>query len=388
MTHAIEPILTPPPPEEIGGRLDKVRRLMAREELDYYVAAHTDNVYYLTNFAYIPFERPFFLVIPAQGRPVLIVPLLEVSHARQRVLLDVEYQTYYEFPAPAGKDHVTALKQVIGDESRVGVESSLSLIAAEQMPGRIEVLDLVDEARLVKSDYEVGRIAYASQVVDVGLAKVVELARPGVQEVTFYSEGTREMMTKVVLEIPGLNFLVSKFTSAVWPEALSAQPHSIPGLFETLGEGGPHVAILAAQVDGYSAEVERTFFLGRVDDRSRRLFETVMEARALAFDMVKPGLHAAQVDGAVYKLFRDRGFEEYILHRTGHGFGITGHEPPWVALGSRGVLEPNMVISIEPGLYVPGQGGYRHSDTVLVTEDGCLAMTQFPDRLEDLVLPV
>jgi Xaa-Pro dipeptidase len=89
----------------------------------------------------------------------------------------------------------------------------------------------------------------------------------------------------------------------------------------------------------------------------------------------------------VLDVLKRRGYGKYILHRTGHGFGITGHEPPWVAVGSETILKKNMVISIEPGIYIPGLGGFRHSDTVLVTEDGCVSLTKWPDRLEELTLP-
>jgi len=384
----IEPIKTPPSSEELEMRMEKVRGLMAREGLDYYVTGHTDNVYYLTNFAYFPMERPFFLVIPMDGIPVLILPGLEVSHAESRVLSRVQYRTYYEFPAPPGQTHADALKNVITGNPRVGIESSLSIAHQAIMPGRLKVIDVIDEARLVKTDFEVGRIAYASQVVDAGLAKCLELSKPGVMELTLYSESVRQMMGMVIMEVPNANLLVSKFVCAVWPKRLSAQPHSVPGLFDQLEEGGPNVIIATAQADGYSAEVERTYFLGRVPEASRRAFETCMEARALAYELIKPGAVAAEVDAAVLNLLKKRGYGEAILHRTGHGFGITGHEPPWIAIGSGDVLEKNMVVSIEPGIYLPDIGGFRHSDTVLITDQGCLSLTKAPDKLEELVLAV
>jgi Xaa-Pro dipeptidase len=388
MATTVEPVTASPSRDELELRMHKVRSLMAREGLDVYVAAHTDNVYYLTNFAYVPFERPFFLVIPAEGKPALIVPLLEVSHAEQRILSDVDYHTYYEYPAPPGKTFVDALHRVVGGGRKVGIESSLSLALKGVMPGKTVVADLVDEARLVKTDYEVGRIAYASNVVDAGMKKVLELSRPGNRVATVYSEGSREMMVKVVMEIPDANLLMTKFVAAVWPKALSAQPHSVPGLFDALETGGPNVAIVTAQANGYSAEVERTFFIGEVPDEAGKLFALFMEARQRAYELVKPGIRAEEVDQQVLGIIRDAGYGDNILHRTGHGFGITGHEPPWVALGGDHVLEENMVISIEPGIYVEGVGGFRHSDTVLVTGDGCISLTRFPDSLEDLVLPV
>lgn len=196
------------------------------------------------------------------------------------------------------------------------------------------------------------------------------------------------MMAKMVFEVPNPNMLVSNFLCGVWPKSLSAQPHSVPGLFDTLEEGGPNVCIVTAQADGYSAEVERTYFIGNVPDEAKAPFDAFMKARALGYELVKPGVPAAEVDEKVLDLIKKLGYGDYILHRTGHGFGITGHEPPWVALGSENVLEKNMVISIEPAIYIPEVGGYRHSDTVLVIDSGCVPLTKARDTLEELILPV
>ncbi len=388
MTQIIEPISTPPTPEELENRLKNVRLKMEQEELDYYISAHTDNVYYLTNFAYFPLERPFFLIIPKEGKLGLIVPLLEISHAEQRILMEVDYFTYYEYPAPEGSTFADVLKKVVAGDKRVGFETSLPFAMKETIPGKLKAVDIIDDVRLIKSDYEIGRIAYASNVVDIGHKKLLELAKPGTPQVTLYSDATREMMAKVLFEVPDVNMLMSKFVAAVWPKALSAQPHSIPGLFDNLEEGGPNVSIVTAQANGYSAEVERTFFLGSASDKDKELFNLFMEARQKAYEIVKPGIRADEVDETVLNIIKKAGYGDNILHRTGHGFGITGHEPPWIAMGSDHILEKNMVISIEPGIYVEGQGGYRHSDTILVTENGCQSLTSVPDNLEELILDI
>ncbi|MBU3914186.1 Xaa-Pro peptidase family protein [bacterium] len=387
MTVIVAPITASPSKEELNLRINNIRSMMVKEELDFYVAAHTDNVYYLTNFAYLPFERPFFLIVPADGKPRLVVPLLEVSHAEQRILIDVDYHTYHEYPAPAGKTFVDALNRIVSSDKKVGIESSLSIALQKTIPGKQVVIDLVDEARLIKTDYEIGRIKYASIVVELGMKKVLELAKPNVQVATLYSAGNQEMMIKVLFEIPDVNMLMTKFVAAVWPKALSAQPHSIPGLFDGLEKGGPNVAIMTAQTNGYSAELERTFFIETVSDKARKLFDVSMEARRKAYELIKPGISGDEVDRQVLQIIKDAGYGDNILHRTGHGFGITGHEPPWIALGSEHVLERNMVISIEPGIYLEGVGGFRHSDTVLVTDDGCVSLTEYPDTLKDLILP-
>ena len=101
-----------------------------------------------------------------------------------------------------------------------------------------------------------------------------------------------------------------------------------------------------------------------------------------------PGARFSEVDKKVRKIIIDAGYENYILHRTGHGMGITGHEAPFLAVGDDRQIVPDMIISIEPGIYIEGQGGFRHSDTVLITETGNVRLTRTPDTLSELTIPL
>ena len=110
-----------------------------------------------------------------------------------------------------------------------------------------------------------------------------------------------------------------------------------------------------------------------------------MAARARAFERTRPGALMSDVDQGVRDVFASFGYEEALLHRTGHSFGVTGHEGPFLAVSYEREIEPGMFFSIEPGIYLRGVGGFRHSDTVLVTETGNVGVTQAPDDLESLV---
>ena len=110
------------------------------------------------------------------------------------------------------------------------------------------------------------------------------------------------------------------------------------------------------------------------------------EARSRAFAMIKPGAKCADIDAVANGFLREKGYGGRLLHRTGHGFGLGNHEGPWVAVGSDEVLKENMIISVEPGIYLPGIGGVRHSDTVLVTGSGYELLTHYPIDLESLVI--
>ncbi|WP_443098611.1 M24 family metallopeptidase [Variovorax sp. CCNWLW225] len=151
---------------------------------------------------------------------------------------------------------------------------------------------------------------------------------------------------------------------------------------------GPHVAMVLTRVNGYAAECERTFFTTSPTQEERERFATMVRAREVAFKMIRPGVACAEIDASVNAFLNAEGFGDFWtrLHRCGHGFGLGNHEPPWIAVGSSHVLAENTLVSVEPGIYASGVGGYRHSDTVLVTRDGYRCLTQVPTGIEALVV--
>lgn len=132
--------------------------------------------------------------------------------------------------------------------------------------------------------------------------------------------------------------------------------------------------------------MERTFFLGMVPEAAQRPFEDMHKARALAYELTVPGNSMSEVDRQVNDFFKSRSYSENLLHRTGHSFGVTDHEAPFLAEGYEHEIQPGMVFSIEPGIYLLGVGGFRFSDTVLVTETGNLKLTHAPETLAELTL--
>jgi Xaa-Pro dipeptidase len=388
MSRLPSPVALAPSREELAMRLGKARRLMQEQGLDYYVVFDPTNIYYLTHFANNVHERPFILVISHQGAPAMLAPLLETSHVKARARCDLEYTTYDEFPAPQGRSWYDHYRGLIQEGSRVGIESTLPVGIAQRTPGDTVLTDIVDEVRIVKSDYEIGRSAHACQVVNLGHEKLLETCHPGVPEGAIYAAASQAMMARIIADIPEANFTVSRVVGAVWPPALSHDPHIIPTITTPMVEGGPHVSIVFAQVDGYAVELERTFFLGTVPERAREPFDVMFEARALAHELASPGACMAEIDRVIRRFIVDRGYGHCILHRTGHGLGITGHEAPYLADGYERELVPGMLISIEPGIYIPGVGGFRHSDSILITDDGCAKLTRAPETLAEVTIPL
>jgi Xaa-Pro dipeptidase len=381
-------ITSPPSKDELNARLESVRTEMRTNNLDYYISFDPINIYYLTNFANNVHERPFILIIPDEGTPTILVPLLEKSHVESRALCDLQYKSYYEFPAPKGQNWFDIYPSLIEKNKKVGIESSLPIGISQQTPGTIVVLDIIDEARIIKTDYEIGRSVHACRVINKGHKELLKMCQPGVHEFAIYQKITGIMTSKIITDIPNANFMVCKTTAAVWPPSFSHDPHIIPKIFAQMEEGGPHVSIVYAQVDGYGVEIERTFFLGGVSEKANEVFEVMFNAREYAYSMLHPGRLMSDIDKKVRKFITDKGYGDYIIHRTGHGLGITGHEAPFLAEGYDRKLEPNMLISVEPGIYIPNLGGFRHSDSVLITEDGYIKLSKAPETIEELTIPI
>lgn len=144
----------------------------------------------------------------------------------------------------------------------------------------------------------------------------------------------------------------------------------------------------SAPVWGYHAELERAMIIGQPTDEVRRLFEHTVASQRAAFAALRPGVTCADVDGAVMRYLEEHDLLSYWRQHTGHAIGLRNHEPPFLDLGDHTPIEPGMVFTIEPGLYADGIGGFRHSDTVVVTPDGIDILTYYPRDIESLTIAV
>jgi Xaa-Pro aminopeptidase len=164
------------------------------------------------------------------------------------------------------------------------------------------------------------------------------------------------------------------------PHALTANIIFQPGDVVVSGAGAP--------VWGYNSELERTMILGPASDEQKRLFDHMVALQDVAFEALKPGKRCCDVDRAVKAYFEAHDLMTYWKHHSGHAIGLREHEAPFLDTGDQTLIKPGMVFTIEPGLYSPGLGGFRHSDTVVVTEDGIEILTYYPRDLVSLTIPI
>jgi len=160
-----------PEKSELTTRLKQVQEKMSEHDLDFYLCHDPANIFYLTNFANFVHERPFILLVPAAGDMTFLMPKLEESHVRSRAVCELNYLHYFEFPAPAGEMWHDRLQDVIQPGHRVGVESLCPWSVVQAVPGNTLAVDIVDEVRQIKSEYEIGRIAYTCELLSAGHAQ-------------------------------------------------------------------------------------------------------------------------------------------------------------------------------------------------------------------------
>ncbi len=389
-------------PAEYAARTDTLIAHLERERLAGAVLFDRDHIHYYTGFAFIPTERPIAFLVTAGGRRVLFVPRLEVEHAEAEAQVD-GVEPYREYPD--GPHPMQVLRRSLTDlglAGRLGADSdgypwilgyqgpSLSgLDVAEVVP----VAAAVEAQMSVKSDAEIALIRESATWSHLAHRLLQRYTRVGATETEVSLRASQEATLAMVDALGPLYRAQSMF----WTGAhagyrgqigrQAALPHALATNASFMA-GDVLVTGASATVWGYQAELERTLVVGPPSDEQRRFFEHMLALQEVAFAALGPGVPCSEVDGAVRRAFQERDLMPYWRHHTGHGIGLRYHEAPFLDTGDGTLLQPGMVLTVEPGLYVAGLGGFRHSDTVVITLDGMELITYYGRDLESLTLPV
>lgn len=369
---------------EHTNRFAALEEKITKAGLDAFLISTKDSIFYFTGFRYEPFERPFFIVVRPGVRPVFLTPRIEAENMAT-IAVPHEIVEYIDYPAPAGGSYLEALQGILPGDASIGVEMSITgelLVALSDWSP--QVVPFVEQLRMVKSQTELAAIRKAAKYSDRGLKLAMDLARLG-GTISETDKANALLRDEIIREEGYLDPYISSVWQGIWAAPYSAQPHRFPEPEDTLIEG-PNVGLSFLRVNGYSAETERTFFVAPPRKEDAEVFNTMVEAGRIGFSQLRPGVSCHDVDHNVMEFLRAEGFGNNLLHRVGHGIGMGGHEGPWVAEGSDDILQENMVISIEPGIYWRGQGGFRHSDTVLITADGYELLTDMPHDIASMTL--
>jgi len=378
--------------------LDQIKRVGASG----YVLFDASYIQYFTGFWFLSNERPVVYVQSVGGDAAIFVPEFEVARTRAETDFD-RIEAYPEYP---GVEHpMTILARLLADLGIAGV------IAADQdgYPGILgyqgpplsevtgasvrSVADAIERMLMRKSATEIELIRESGRWCAHAHRLLQEYTRPGVTEaeasVRAGAEATLAMLEELGDAFGGqlgsndgvkAGYRGQIGRRSAWAHAIAHNIEFEPGDMLVTETGAP--------VWGYNAELERAMIIGPPSDEQRRLFEHVVASQQVAFNALRPGVTCADVDGAVMRYFEDNDLLPYRRQHTGHAIGLRNHEAPFLDLGDHTRIETGMVFTIEPGLYDDTLGGFRHSDTVVVVEDGIELLTSYPSDLESLTLPV
>jgi Xaa-Pro dipeptidase len=374
----------------IKKRLETFRGFMSEKQIELSLIWEPDNQHYLSGFRAITYSRPIVTLI-SHEQMELIVPGLEEVHAAEKANVDKLYVYYEQIDMRHREisylDHLSKILKKYPSGTKLGVEvgilPSSVYLYLEKFGFKLEDIgQKVVNMRAVKDEFEIERLKIAGKLSDYAIEESLKHARAGISELEFDSYGDR-----LLLEIASKDYAEELIGYENWT-CSGIRRSEMPHLYSSTRkfEDGD-VVIHSRQVwfNGYRAENERTFFIGQPSEKQKDLLKLAIEAQRVAMDLIRPGITAREVDLASYEVFKKAGYGEYVNHRVGHGLGLSEHEEPYLRFDNELVLQEGMVYTIEPGVYVPGLGGFRHSDTVILTKDGSFSITQYPRDIDSLM---
>ena len=345
-------------------RLDGVRAWMASHSLDAAYVSRPVSIAYLTGVRAEPYERLMALVV-THDRATLILPALERENA-ERAKTDAVIVSWRD-----GEDAYGLVHRALRGSARVGVEKEhLTLAAAEAL--RVDAASIADigpeirRLRLIKSAVELEKLARAAAITDAATNEILDGLRAGQTELE-----VAVALGAAIGEAGG----TLAFETLVLSGPNSALPHGRASS-RRLGMGDLVLLDFGAAYEGYRADTTRVAVVGEPTARQREIHGLVMAAHDAAIDAVRAGVTTGAVDAAARKVIEAAGLGDRFFHRTGHGLGLETHEDPSLDPGSKTVLESGMVFTVEPGIYIPGWGGVRIEDDVVVEADGCRLLTK------------
>lgn len=360
----------------------KLKSMMEGEGAEALVLTSTSNIIYATGIR----DPSGILVLSEKCGDFIVAPLLDYYRIHSMTPGDMEVYAFYrggekgvEADIPSKRlvegSPVDALARlleqckgkILADLSSTGYSLGRTLV---EKLGVEDASNIISRARMVKSESEVELIREAAKLSDNAFSKAINLLGEGVSEVDVASE-----IYSLITRSGGWNVA---FPTIVGFYSNTAYPHHSPG-WDKLSVEGPVLIDWGAVYKGYRSDATRTMWWGsEAPSQFKKHLEDVVDAVNAALDLLGPGVVAGDIDNAARTVLRKKGLAKYFIHGLGHGVGLDVHEEPYLRPASKTVLEPGMIVTIEPGIYMPGLYGIRVEDLVLVTKTGFKPLTSLP----------
>ena len=351
-------------------RLAALRAKMRKHGTDLVAVGPGSHMDWLLGFHPHPDERPCLLLVGPE-KETFLMPGLNAEGSREET--DIEFHMWSDADGPhsalasalAATDAVEAQNVVLDETMR----ADFALLLLDMLPGADHAFtdETLGALRMRKDATEFANLKMNAGIADRAMQKAFASIRPGMSELELAS---------IIKD----RFAEEGATPAFWIVGAGgngAFPHHHTGV-RKLEEGDAVVIDIGGRKDGFPSDITRMAVVGRPPEGYGQIHTIVEKAVQAALKAARPGVKAREVDAAARRVIEDAGYGEYFVHRTGHGMGIDGHEPPYITSTSETVLEEGMVFSIEPGIYLPGRFGIRLEDIVILREDGPEILSSLP----------
>ncbi|MFS0561945.1 Xaa-Pro peptidase family protein [Terribacillus sp. 179-K 1B1 HS] len=342
-------------------KLEKLRALMEKKNLDALIVTSGQNRRYISGFT-----GSAGLLVITKSKQLFITdfryieqaadqaPDFEIIEHKQSIVQEACAQLLKEGAQQVGFEHedVTfALYQQFQDA-----------IKADLIPAS----GLIEELRLIKSEAELRIMKTAAEIADAAYTHILTFVKPGMKEIEVSNELEFFMRKQGATQSSFDTIVASGYRSAL-PHGVASEKQIQKGELVTLDYG--------ALYNGYCSDITRTFAVGEISDKLREIYDIVLEANLRGVAGVKPGITGKEADALTRDYITEKGYGQYFGHSTGHGLGMDVHESPALSFRSDTVLKPGMVVTVEPGIYIPEVGGCRIEDDLVLTADGSERLT-------------
>lgn len=332
------------------------------------------DLLYLTGYAPVAItERITMLVIPSDGEPAMIVPKLERPDAENAP----GASTFQLVDWTDGSDPYESTAKLLDATGRYAVSDSawaMHLLGLQDQlatSSYVAMTTALPMLRAIKDSDEVKRLAAAGAAADQTYGEILK--------VRFAGRSETDVAADLAALLRQFGHSQVDFT-VVGSGPNGANPHHEIG--DRIIEDGDMVVLdFGGLKHGYGSDTTRTVHVGEPSEEEREVHDVVRKAQQAGFDAVQPGIECQEIDRVARAVITEAGYGDYFIHRTGHGIGLTTHEPPYMVEGETRLIQPGMCFSIEPGIYLPGRFGVRIEDIVTVTEDGGRRLNQTPHEM-------
>jgi Xaa-Pro dipeptidase len=373
---------------------------LAKDGIRHFIVFNPTSIYYLTGFIHIPTERPFALIVQ-DSQISFFVPELEKLHVQEEVPSAFKVGAYFEYPDTVHpmKHFTTFLKEELHVTGNLGAEAPGSSGRWGYEGSKLEEVlgfavkifpNLITDMRIIKDEDELMCIRESAVWGNLAHQLLQDKTVVGANETEVSAAASLEAsiaMRKTLgpSNLQGFGGIQASAGYRGQIGTYSAIPHAMNrnAVFQ---QGDTLVTGASANVAGYHSELERTMFMGTPSAKQRKYFEIMMEAQDAAFNAFAPGKPCSIVDKATRAVFKKHGVINLVQHHTGHSIGLEGHEKPFLDRGMDITMQPGMVFTAEPGIYDRSVGGFRHSDTIIITEEGMERITYYPRDIEYLTI--